>query len=186
MEEFLGYGLANSAYDGRRHVDNLVGYYAFYKIVANTATVRTIVMNSLQMNNYVASANYLCNNLYDSSFQSFLTTLQNRYGLTNDEMTVIKSHLHFTTRIQKTPAAYTRYDNITLIAHHAYIHRYFTPANGAAIQQIVNQMKPLFLGMRGNITETDVNKIYSIVNREIQTGNLNLSSIETKVHSMVP
>ena len=101
-------------------------------------------------------------------------------------MTVIKSHLHFTTRIQKTPAAYTRYDNITLIAHHAYIHRYFTPANGAAIQQIVNQMKPLFLGMRGNITETDVNKIYSIVNREIQTGNLNLSSIETKVHSMVP
>lgn len=185
MEDFLGFGLANSAYDGRRHLYDLISYYAFYKMVANTATVRTVIMNALKMNNHVASASYLSDNLYDSSFLSFLTTLQTRYGLTDEEMTVIKSHLHFTVKMLKSPAGYNRYDNITLIAHHAYIHRYFTPANGAAIQQVVIQMKPFFLGMRGNFTDTDVNKIYSIVNREIQTGNFNLSSIETKVHSMV-
>lgn len=182
MKQFFGIGSGNSNYDGRRHIGVVLNYYSIFKMFSDKNT-DNIISKALQFENYIFSAQYLCSCFYSAEFLSFVSILQSKLGLSNDEMSVLKSHLLFTTAELKTPAGYSRFDDITLIAHCAYVHRFFVPNNGNAVQQTVSFSKQCFTSMC--ISESDINKIYSIVNRELQMGNSNVTTIENKVHSMV-
>lgn len=85
MENFLGYGTSNSAYDGRRHIACLLTVYASYKIQVNPNAI-TAVKSALGMPDYTQSHQYLLKNLYDSDFYQFVESLGRRYNVSNTGM----------------------------------------------------------------------------------------------------
>lgn len=185
MQTFLGYGTCSSSYDGRRHIACLFNYYAGYQAFANPACISAI-KSALQMTSYTSSSSYLAQHLYKPDFLAFINQLKVRYGLSTDDITRISSADLIKASMIRTPAGYDRNKNIELITHHAYLIKFFIPLNGSALSKIIKYSIPLFTGMRGRITESEINRINSIVNSELRSGNTDLRSIETKVHSLIP
>lgn len=185
MQTFLGYGTCSSSYDGRRHIACLFTYYAYYQMLANPSCVPAI-KSAMQMTGYTSSSRCLTQYLYKSDFLAFINQLKIRFALSTDDITRISSADLMKVGITKTPAGYDRSKNIELVTHHAYLMKFFTPLNGPVLSQVIRYHIPLFTGMRGGITESDINRINSIVNSELRSGNTDLRSIETKVHTLVP
>ncbi len=185
MQNFLGYGTCDSAYDGRRHIACLLMTYASYKLQVNPNIINT-VKNALTMGNYTQSHQYLLQNLYDSDFYQFIESLGRRYNVSNQELSYLASGELFKAGVTKTPAGYERSSNKILAVHFAYLQRYFRPLNSIALSQLTNSFSiPLLKGTRGGFTEEELRKIFSLVNAELLSGNTSLSSIEAAVARQV-
>lgn len=181
MENFLGYGTCNSAYDGRRHIACLLTVYASYKLQTDPNIIN-IVKNALGMVKYTQSHEYLLHNLYDSDFYQFIESLGNRYNVSPQDLIYLSSGELFKTRITKTPAGYDRASNIILAVHFAYLQHYYRPLNHIVLQQLTNSFSiPILKGTTGEFTEIELRKIFSIVNMELLAGNIDLRVIEATV-----
>ena len=185
MENFLGYGLANSVYDGKRHVHMLVEHYALYQMMSKGQSIINVIKNSMQMSDIQSSATYLKNNLFGSDFLQFLNIFKSRFGLSESDMTMLLSNRNFTLHLSKSPAGYDRENNILLITDIAYIQKFFSPLNGAVYGKMIKSQMPQFLGMKGRLKESEVNRIFSTVSSKLRAGITDLSSIETAVANTI-
>lgn len=84
-------------------------------------------------------------------------------------------------KVMRTPAGYDRDGNIGLLVDIAYIQRYFGAINGAAYGKFIRSIMPMIKGMKGNITEADANKIFSLATSQLRAGVTNLSVIKSFV-----
>lgn len=185
MENFLGYGTCDSAYDGRRHIACLLTVYASYKMQVNP-NVLNFVRSALDMTNYMQSHQYLLQNLYDSDFYQFVESLGYRYNISNQDLTYLSSSDLFKVRMIKTPAGYDRVLNKVLVVHFAYLQRYYRPLNPIVLQQLIDSFCiPILKGVRGGFTESEIRKIFSIVNTELMIGNTDLKTIEIAVAKQI-
>lgn len=185
MENFLGYGTSNSAYDGRRHIACLLTVYASYKIQVNPNAI-TAVKSALGMPDYTQSHQYLLKNLYDSDFYQFVESLGRRYNVSNQDLIYLSSGELFKVRIAKTPAGYDRALNKILAVQFAYLQHYYRPLNPIILQQLTNTFSiPILKGTRGGFTESELRNIFSIVNIELTKGNIDLRTIEATVDKQI-
>lgn len=185
MQNFLGYGTCDSAYDSRRHIACLLMTYASYKLQVNPNIMNT-VKNALAMGNYTQSHQYLLQYLYDSDFYQFIESLGRRYNISSQELSYLSSGELFKIGITKTPAGYERSSNKILAVHLAYLQHFFRPLNFMALSQLTNSFSiPLLKGTKGGFTEAELRKIFSLVNAELVSGNTSLSSIEATVSRQV-
>lgn len=180
MESFFGYGTANSAFDGRRHVNTLTNLYATYRLRADGESVANMVRNSIQMEDSQSVA-YLKQNLYGRDFLQFIDMMAKRFSLKEEEINVIMSNKPLLMRVLKTPAGYDRSKNIGLIVDIAYLQKFFGAINGAVYGQFIRNLMPMFKGMKGSITESEVNKIFSLVTSQLKSGVTDLLTIESFV-----
>lgn len=180
MESFFGYGTASSAFDGRRHVNVLTHLYATYQLMANSESIANIVRTAIQMSDS-QSAVYLKQNLFGRDFLQFIDVMARRFSLNEDEINIIMSKKPLLMSVMKTPAGYDRNKNIGLAVDIAYLQKYFGTINAAAYGQFIRTLMPMFKGMKGNITESDVNKIFSMVSSKLRAGVSDLSAIESFV-----
>ena len=185
MENFLGYGTCDSAYDGRRHIACLLTVYASYKLQVNPNVINSVKV-ALGMTNYIQSHQYLLQNLYDIDFFSFIESLGNRYNISNQDMVRLSSGELFKVHLTKTPAGYDRSKNTILAVHFAYLQRFYHPLNPIALQRLTNSFSiPILKGTRGGFTETELRKVFSIVNSELSLGHTDLNTIEVAVAKQV-
>lgn len=185
MENFLGYGTCDSAYDGRRHIACLLTVYASYKMQVNSNVVNS-VRSALGITNYMQSHQYLLQNLYDADFYQFIESLGYRYNVSSQELAYLSSSELFKVRITKTPAGYDRALNKILAVHFAYLQRYYHPLNPIVLQQLTDSFCiPILKGTRSGFTEIELRKIFSIVNTELMLGNTDLKTIEVAVAKQV-
>lgn len=180
MESFFGHGTSSSAFDGRRHVNVLTHFYATYQLMANGESIANIVRNAIQMGDSQSAA-YLKQNLYGRDFLQFIDMMAKRFSLSEDEINVILSKKPLLMSVMKTPAGYDRNKNIVLTVDIAYIQKYFGSINGAVYGKLIRTFMPMFKGMKGNITESEVNKIFSMVSSQLRAGTSDLSAIESIV-----
>lgn len=180
MESFFGYGTRSSAYDGRRHVDVLTNYFATYQLMAKGEKVAGIVRNAVQMEESQATS-YLKRNLYGADFLNFIKMMARKFSLTEEEIDVILSTKALLMRTRRTPAGYDRDKNIGLLVDIAYIQRFFGTINAAAYGQFIRNLMPMVKGLKGNISEAEVNKIFSLVTSQLRTGETDLSVIKALV-----
>ena len=104
-----------------------------------------------------------------------------RFSLKEEEINVIMSNKPLLMRVLKTPAGYDRSKNIGLIVDIAYLQKFFGAINGAVYGQFIRNLMPMFKGMKGNITESEVNKIFSLVTSQLKSGVTDLLTIESFV-----
>lgn len=161
-------------------MDFLSYSFVTYQLMAKGETAVGIVRNAIQMEDGQAIS-YLKRNFYGSDFLNFIKMMAGRFSLTDEEIDIILSKKSILMKMKRTPAGYDRYKNLGLLVDIAYIQKYFGTINAAAYGQFIRSLMPMVKGMRGNITEAETNKIFSLVTSQLKAGVTDLSTIEASV-----
>ena len=101
------------------------------------------------------AAEYVCNDILTYDEHNFLNLLRERYNVPNADFVQIMSGRSLMDKIVKSPAGYSREQNIRLLVQMAIARYYMVPKNDNAFIEINTMIATIAQGMRG-ITLTSV------------------------------
>lgn len=160
---FFGYGSCDSKYDIRRHINVILHEFMAYKLYGNN---QRMIVQKLQ---YAAqlpiqdAAEYVCNDILTYDEHNFLNLLRERYNVPNADFVQIMSGRSLMDKMIKSPAGYSRNQNISLLVQMSIARYYMKPKNENAFIEVNTMIATLARGMNGiNLTSEFMTKLFSL------------------------
>ena len=161
--QFFGYGSCDSKYDIRRHLNLILHEFMAYKLYVNDQ--RTLVQNILHAAQLPVqeAAEYVCNDILTYDEHNFLNLLRERYNVSEIDFVQIMSGRSLMDKITKSPAGYSREQNIRLLVQMTIARYYMKPQNKNAFIEINTMIANIAKGMRGiNLTSAFINNLFNL------------------------
>ena len=166
-QTFFGYDSGSNMYDTRRHLNILFMNFLDYNLSLYNYQDMDKVKRAVELRetDESAAARYVSQNLLSPQQMQFLRFFKDRYQLSDDEFTTILSGISITSKISKSPAGYTKEENLILIAQ-LIIATAFVRQADAQIQKYFQNVAGLSSGMRGPITQNDFFHLMDVTQTE--------------------
>lgn len=166
--QFFGYGSCDAKYDIRRHLNVILHEFMAYKLYVNDQRALGLnILHAAELPLYEA-AEYVCNDILTFDEHNFLNILRERYNVPDEDFIQIMSGRSFKDKISKSPAGYSREQNIRLLVQMAFARYYMKPQNNNAIMEINTMIASLAQGMRGiNLTPAFINNLFKLTDEAI-------------------
>lgn len=162
-QTFFGYDSGSNMYDSRRHLNILFTSFIDYNLslynYQDVGNIKKAV--DMRESDEEAAARFVSQNLLSPQQMRFLRFFKDRYELSDEEFTTILSGISFTSRISKSPAGYTKEENLILLAQ-LLMATAFIRQEPQRIQTYFQNMANLASGMRGPITQSDFTHLMSV------------------------
>lgn len=155
MEDFFGYGTADSFYDRRRHINVIFQLFIFYKLKISSDVLMSDLKYALQLPTLEA-AEFVCNNILNRGEHDYLNLLRERYNISDPEFAKIMSGYGSSLLVNKTPAGYTKQQNQRLLVQMLTARCYMEPKDNEAIQYINGVIMGWAGGMDGIIMNESI------------------------------
>lgn len=186
-EEFFGYGSCDSGYDSRRHINVIFVELMSYKLYVNQSLTMQCIQYALSLSEQQA-AEYICNDVLTYAEHNYLSLLRERYGLSSKDFSVIMSGRTLVCKVSKTPAGYSREDNLRLLVQMCIARMYMTPQSQSAFVNINSMIVQVAKGMRGIcLSQKFISELFSLTNDAMgkYKDNYHLKEIENYVISKI-
>lgn len=185
-ENFFGIGTGNSYYDKRRHINivfiEMLSYHFYVNPSFGNRIVGIVKDNSKSIEE---KASDICNDIFSYDEHNYLNLLRERVQISNQEFMVIMSGIGLGQE-SKSPASYTREQNIALLVEMIVARYYMKPQVNSAFIQINNMIVQLAKGMRGiTITQQNAESLFQLTQEAMTkySNNYALTQIEDFVIS---
>lgn len=166
--QFFGYGSCDEQYDIRRHINVILHEFVYYRLYGNNQ--RVVAQNIL----YAAklpiqeAAEYVCNDILTYDEHNFLNILRERYNVPDTDFLMIMSGRSLMDKIIKSPAGYSREQNIRLLVQMSIARYYMKPRDDNALIQINTMIANLANGMRGiNLTPIFIDNLFKFTDEAV-------------------
>lgn len=162
-QTFFGYDSGSNMYDSRRHLNILFSTFVDYNLSLDNYQDIDNIKRAVELreSNEEAAARFVSQNLLSPQQMRFLRFFKDRYELSEEEFTTILSGISFTSRVSKSPAGYTKEENLILLAQ-LLMATAFVRQQPQQIQTYFQNMVKLSSGMRGPITQSDFTRLMSV------------------------
>lgn len=184
---FFGLGTCDSFYDKRRHINlvfmEMMSYY-LYSDASFSKQISSIVGNRYKSTEQKASD--ICNDILSHNEHNFLNLLRERYNISEEDFTIIMSGVALEDREFKSPAGYSRENNITLLVQMIVARYYMSPQVSSAFNKINTMIIQTAAGMRGiTITQQNAQSLFTLTQEAMvkYDNNFALPQIEKYVIS---
>lgn len=185
-ENFFGIGTGNSFYDKRRHINIVLIELLSYRFYINPSLGNRIVSIVKDTRKSIEEkASDICNDILSYDEHNYLNLLRERVQISNQEFMMIMSGIGLGQET-KSPASYTREQNIALLVELIVARYYMTPKVNDAFIQINTMIMQLAKGMRGiTITQQNAESLFQLTQEAMTkySNNYALAQIEDFVIS---
>lgn len=160
--DFFGYGTASAAYDKRRHINIILVEFINYQTSVNP-NIRNQFVRHLLYESIEDTASFICNDVLNYGEHNFLNLLRKRYEISDSDFTNIMGCIGLKLKVVKSPAGYSRKQNLELLVQMLIARYYMNPKVENEMISINNQIASLALGMNPKFSETEIEKLFQLV-----------------------